>query len=428
MNKAKITILRRIENGIIILVTGAKAALKCQRLSKEENKEDMTIPMVMTLNEIPIVQMSPSYCPTCCGLFAAGYGIDNANCSELFEISDYINGGFTDLESLIEVIKPLIGLFEDGVYLIRDTKTFPTDGEGNFFWNVSNKLEYYDAFTDAYYISELYETANIDGVFLYPTQSPDKYDESRVQHYMEMFSQSESHPRAIAYNAMSGMSALLDGHHKACAAARLHRPLDTIMITPGGLGGRLEDLYFGFGYCDENMRINLNEIKGIAKVMCMKIIKNITSKNNTNPVYNAELGEGRFIEREWEDFYKESVKFYPTAEQYAAESVLRYDKVADMTEAEIYKHILKQENPSYYAQMLMHFLYRHNLKQVEPILKKFVNLPVSVETQQVIGTALKYLINFKSKETEELCMKFVIEDTEYLADIAKDYWEDVEES
>ena len=57
-----------------------------------------------------------------------------------------------------------------------------------------------------------------------------------------------------------------------------------------------------------------------------------------------------------------------------------------------------------------------------------MNLPVGVETQQVIGTALKYLINFKSKETEELCMKFVIEDTEYLADIAKDYWEDVEES
>ena len=274
MNKAKITILRRIENGTIILVTGAKAALKCQRLSKEENKDDMTIPMVMTLNEIPIVQMSPSYCPTCCGLLAAGYGIDNANCSELFEISNYINGGFTDLESLIETIKPLIGLFNDGVYLIRDTKTFPTDGEGNFFWDVSNKLEYYDAFADAYYISELYEAANIDGVFLYPTQSPDKYDESRVQHYMDMFSKLENPPRAIAYNAMSGMSALLDGHHKACAAARLHKPLDTIMITPGRLGGRLEDLYFGFGYCDENMRINLNEIKGIAKVLCMKIIKN----------------------------------------------------------------------------------------------------------------------------------------------------------
>ena len=46
----------------------------------------------------------------------------------------------------------------------------------------------------------------------------------------------------------------------------------------------------------------------------------------------------------------------------------------------------------------------------------------------LVYNEFKYITLSLRLETEELCMKFVIEDTEYLADIAKDYWEDVEES
>ncbi|WP_295094908.1 hypothetical protein [Ruminococcus sp.] len=132
----RISIIKKVTDGIIIAVTGAKAALKCELRSMEENADNMTSPMVMTLNGVPIIEMHPSYCPTCCGFLATGYGLDSAKCRELTQISDKINSGFTDLENALDVLKPLIGLFEDGVYLIRDTRTFPVDGDGRFFWAV----------------------------------------------------------------------------------------------------------------------------------------------------------------------------------------------------------------------------------------------------------------------------------------------------
>ena len=101
-------------------------------------------------------------------------------------------------------------------------------------------------------------------------------------------------------------------------------------------------------------------------------------------------------------------------------------KIYDMTEDEIYQYILRQENPQYYAEMILHYLYRHHLNQINPIIKKFINVPVNGETSKIIGTALRYLMNFKNEETEKICLEFVIGDNEYLADIAKDYWADEE--
>lgn len=76
--------------------------------------------------------------------------------------------------------------------------------------------------------------------------------------------------------------------------------------------------------------------------------------------------------------------------------------------------------------MILHYLYRHHLNQINPIIKKFINVPVNGETSKIIGTALRYLMNFKNEETEKIYLEFVIGDNEYLADIAKDYWADEE--
>ena len=162
-SNTKINIIKKVPDGIVIAVTGAKAALKCELISLEENENDMTYPMVMTLNGTPLMEMHPSYCPTCCGLLATGYGLENAKCTELTEISAKINSGYTCVEDFLETIKPLIGLFEDGVYLIRDTHTFPVDGGRHFFWAVPDELSYYNAYSDAYYISDLMKLVDLNG-------------------------------------------------------------------------------------------------------------------------------------------------------------------------------------------------------------------------------------------------------------------------
>ena len=430
--RTKISILKKVPYGIIIAVTGAKSALKCELRSMEENADNMTYPMVMTLNGVPIIEMHPSYCPTCCGLLATGYGLTSAKCTELTAISNRINSGFTDLENTIDVIKPLIGLFEDGVYLIRDTQTFPVDGDGRFFWAVPNKLTAYNAFTDSYYISDIMKCVELDGVFLYPTQSCDRYDESRVKHYMELFSNGIHKPRAIAYNAMGGMSALLDGHHKACAAARLHAPLDTILITKGHLAGARDNMHICFGYeIDSQRDIPFDKTDTLPSKLYKHYSEQLEiafgGKKQSPPVlYKGLQVKSRFSRRDWEHCYTESAYYYLYAYQLGAEKVFDFTAVDGMSAKEIYNYALSQKDTVYFAQAFMGRFVRTKDKRTRELLKEFTRLPFSGESKQIIASALRQMMIFKDDETEKVVIDFAVCDDDYLANIAKYYWDDVE--
>ena len=431
-SNTKINIIKKVPDGIVIAVTGAKASLKCELISMEENENDMTYPMVMTLNGTPLMEMHPIYCPTCCGLLATGYGLDNAKCTELAEISDKINSGYTGIEDFFETIKPLIGLFEDGVYLIRDTKTFPVDGDGHFFWAVSDDLSYYDAYTDEYYISDLFKCVGLKGVFLYPTQLRDRYEEKRVEHYLDLFRSGTEKPRAIAYNAMGGMSALLDGHHKACAAARLHAPLDTIVITKGHLAGSKDNIQISFGYeLDAEYEIAVDKASGLPSKLYKQYTEQMADiyahKKRQPPVlYKGLPVESRFAKREWEKCYKDAVYYYPTAGQFAGELACDYSAIEDMSAEDVYDYVFKQDDPDYYSRVLMSRLVRTNDKRAKELLMKFASMPINGYTKHRIAAALRGLMNYKDDETEKIFVDFVVCGDDYLADIAKDYWEDTE--
>ena len=431
-SNTKINIIKKVPDGIVIAVTGAKAALKCELISMEENEKDMTYPMVMTLNGTPLMEMHPSYCPTCCGLLATGYGLDNAKCNELTEVSDRINSGFTGVEDSLETIKPLIGLLEDGVYLIRDTKTFPVDGDSHFFWAVPDELKYYNAFTDAYYITDLMQLIELKGAFLYPTQSRDRYDENRVKYYMDLFSSGKEKPRAIAYNTMGGMSALLDGHHKACAAARLHAPLDTIVITKGHLAGDKDNIQIRFGYyLDAEYDIAVDKTSGLPSKLYKQYTEQMADlyakKKQQPPVpYKGLPVESRFTKREWEKCYTDAVYYYPTADQFAGELACDYSAIEEMSVEEVYDYVFQQEDPDYYARVLMSSFVRTKDQRAKELLTKFASLLINGYTKPQIASALKGLMNFKDDETEKIFVDFVVCGDDYLADIAKDYWEDAE--
>ncbi|MBR6983983.1 MAG: hypothetical protein IKH75_10755 [Ruminococcus sp.] len=44
-SNTKINIIKKVPDGIVIAVTGAKAALKCELISLEENEKDITYPI-----------------------------------------------------------------------------------------------------------------------------------------------------------------------------------------------------------------------------------------------------------------------------------------------------------------------------------------------------------------------------------------------
>lgn len=92
---------------------------------------------------------------------------------------------------------------------------------------------------------------------------------------------------------------------------------------------------------------------------------------------------------------------------------------------ELYHYVSVSEAlANYYAEDIMPKLVRTDDKRAKELLLKFVKLPADGDTEHLIGTALKYLIDFKSDEIEKIFVDFAIGDDKYLADIAKDYWED----
>jgi len=91
-------------------------------------------------DEIPLIKFHGDsyFCPTCEKLVAAGYGLDKIDRKAISEIRNLINIPFQSLEQSLYDISPLLRLLSSGYYALVDAQLYPTDGEGNFFWNVTN--------------------------------------------------------------------------------------------------------------------------------------------------------------------------------------------------------------------------------------------------------------------------------------------------
>lgn len=187
----------------------------------------------LTLRGTPLLSRQAPLCPTCGSLLAAGWGMDAAECPELDQIRETLNGGFTCLDDAIPALSPMLGLLEPGVYALADGDVFPADGVGRFFWDVPDGPVPAAATAPVGLTDDdfEYEYPPSAPVFLYPSQRRSRLDEERVSFYMGRFRQSAP-LRGIALHVAEGVSLLLDGHHKAAAAARLGRMLPCLTVFP----------------------------------------------------------------------------------------------------------------------------------------------------------------------------------------------------
>ncbi len=111
--------------------------------------------------------------------------------------------------------------------MLSEKDILPTDGNGNFFWNISNTPRLNRATAPVYDSRSLY-WSHVTTKYLLPTQSPRLYNPERVAHYLN-----NDTVRSIAYALPFGyLCALIDGHHKACAAAFQKKPVKTLVIEP----------------------------------------------------------------------------------------------------------------------------------------------------------------------------------------------------
>lgn len=317
------------ENASLFYINGSGAlSTTCLRVKNKERLEDFL--EQVTLRGTPLWSINSPFCPTCESLLATGMGIERSNCWELREIADKINSDYADFDTAIDNLIPLLSLLASGLYIVADKLMWPTDGAGHFFWDVPNDLTVSPATAAAYLNDEDFECTYVAGEpsYLYPTQSVACYNEERVQYYVERFQNSPSPPRAIAYHGQEWLSFLLDGHHKACAAALLEQPLHCLVIMPYRYGhwssqGKGKPLLLQ-KCCFGGMDVQVDELPKKYVPGDRKVVSAPSSPEFLPEEYAGSLGA-----RCWEEEYARAASKYPKVDQYAVMREAGVDQITD---------------------------------------------------------------------------------------------------
>lgn len=261
------------------------------------------------LNGIPLMQLDSIWTGTTAGYAATGYGIEKADCKELYALREQINKPFESLDRSIETLRPVLELLHTGLYVIADAVCYPTDGNGSFFWSVPNGFNC----AQATVVKILYDpdvtVVENDPVFVYPSQSTDKYNAERVEYYKTQTG--ENMPRALAYNICSAQNLLLDGHHKACAAALKKQPFNCLLILP----------FSHYQYCGTRENWHKTGLYfGKITIPAAEVPKKYLpeeKKAQTRSYREPPFEQGQLVNRKWEDVYTESAHCFPNADEFA---------------------------------------------------------------------------------------------------------------
>ena len=305
---------RNVHEARLIHVQGCGALTERSYELPEDRDSLGDILSILTLNETPLLQMELPCCPTCAGLIAAGRGIENVNCAELEAISERINAPFESLEQSIRDLEPLLTLLKTGLYVIADAVCVPTDGDGSFFWAVQNEPTRHPATGMAVDMaSDDYDYYDGQPLYLYPSQSAARFDAARVDYYKPRIMQPDA-PRAVAYTVTDSLNLLLDGHHKAAAAAALHRPVPCLLILP--MSG-IE--YSGkFGLSGKPKALLFHSVQVRADGLPNKMVKNLIADRKVDFTLSRQrIAPGKLIGRDWEDRFLRAGGHYPAMRELA---------------------------------------------------------------------------------------------------------------
>lgn len=375
----------------------------------------------ITLNGVPLIHINTPECPTCESLLATGKGIENAECGELRNISEKLNGDFADFDTAVQNLEPLLSLLESGLYVVADTLCYPVDGNGNFFWNVPDTFTSNPATAGAWLHDEDFDHEWIMGhpLYLYPTQSAACYDEQRVQHYMDRLSASEDPPRAVAYHCGEFLSFLLDGHHKAAAAALLGQPVHCLVIIPLSC----------CCYKTEGKRMVPSKlIFGSIELEPGEVPEKYVPRHEKHalPEERDSLPETAHTEairrRSWEEKYLKAAEKYPTVKEYA---VMTASGVHDLSDATV-EACLASFNAENRKKLRSILLLMQVQKDVR-LRKVALACARKLEYCKLKVQAFRILCGIKAdEEIEQFFIDWIIEDDDphsLLGRIANSYWD-----
>lgn len=372
----------------------------------------------LLLNNKPIVQGKYPVCPTCAGMLATGYGIENINSPELKRVREYMNREYEGIVKSVEAIKPLLGLLNDGYYVLADVKLYPTDGQGNFFYSVPNELTYNLATCNEYYDSTFYSGAVGIPAYIYPTQSAELIQEKRVDEYVEIFKSSNNPPRALAYFEEGFVCALLDGHHKACAASVLGEKLNCLTIlSPDSFIYADGEKYNG----DDTLlkEVGFAGIKVSAKEgTTLKDYRQIRGdRDNFSflPVYNIT---GR-------KFSNRYSTCYPTIKSLAGIINAEVNIEGDLLEYTKHLILLRDEENVTKLRYLMEYLSDIQTEETYAVAKIILDKDDDYLPRLPVRSAIKSLLHFRNEETEQYMINYLVNHSpdDECWDLVNSYWD-----
>lgn len=340
--KADISGLPWCREALVLRIKGS-GALRWERRELPPEADPLCSALCLTLRGTPLLSREAPVCETCESLLSTGWGRDVADCPELARCRDTLNGGFSRLEDAVPALSPLLGLLRPGLYVLADGDACPADGGGRFFWDVpdgpvSSAATAQSCLCDDDYD---YEYFGSGPAFLYPSQKQSRFDPARADDYRERFRQSGPPPRGFALHVAEGLSLLLDGHHKAAAAALLGRTLPCLTVFPLG--------YYRLRPVDDpppRLPGRLRRQTGTPRRMERKAavfgpfqipIESLPEaflpeKPWETPSGAGFLPEGRLADRLLPEAYRTAGAKYPTARQYA---VVQAAKIGYPTDREL---------------------------------------------------------------------------------------------
>ncbi|MCM1508513.1 MAG: hypothetical protein NC177_15490 [Ruminococcus flavefaciens] len=370
----------------------------------------------LLINGKPILQENKPICPTCAGMLATGYGIENIDCPELKAVSECLNSNYINIMHSAEMLKPLLNLLEDGYYLLADVPHYPTDGHDTFFWSVPNELVYNNAFCDEYYNPDFCRQIMGFPQYLYPTQSADMYSEKRINEYIEIFKNNPAPPRALAYHKYGFISALLDGHHKATASAILGQQVNCLTII--SIGG----CSFGRGvkYVNNGIEIDSVWFSGIrVTVPEGSLYGEYFPYHDKKPVEDLEITEYNLTGRSFPEAEKNISMLYPDIEALTAMYSAELEK-CDFTDETI-DDLIANEDFDELKYALCYLMITDKERAYRTAVKIVKNNSLWLPLEK----AWKVLLNFKDEQTEKLFIEHIVEygNKSSFYDIVTSYWD-----
>ncbi len=164
---------------------------------------------------------------TCKGFLHAGYA-DLMNDAQRTAARDALNADFKSLDASLPALSPLLGLFPSGTYLIADFDLFPVlrkDSRFEYFWDTPS-YDYEILFLYYCGVSECYDAP----LYLFPSERAAAMKPATLEAYADRLRAAPDSLRSVAFYLNGGVALLLDGHHKAAAAASLGLPARTLVI------------------------------------------------------------------------------------------------------------------------------------------------------------------------------------------------------